>query len=199
MFRLILSAVGLLHNPSPPPSPRLPFGDTIAKQQMDWSVVGAAALDIECAALAATRDNIGEDFPAPIRLFLNLSGKIICMGVGKSGHIAAKPLPLFLPPAHRPFLFTNRSRTRRFGFGKRRGCVLVISYSGESGEILSLLSAFRPITNTACRHCRAATIHFGGGFRYLSVIGRLKRKLARTIWRPPPAQPWLWPWPIPWP
>ena len=94
----------------------------IAKQQMDWSVVGAAALDIECAALAATRDNIGEDFSRAIRLFLNLSGKIICMGVGKSGHIAAKAASLFLPPAHRLFYSPNRSRTRRFGFGKRRGC-----------------------------------------------------------------------------
>ena len=95
----------------------------IAKQQMDWSVVGAAALDIECAALAATRDNIGEDFSRAIRLFLNLSGKIICMGVGKSGHIAAKAASTFSStgtPAF--FIHTNRSRTRRFGFGKRRGC-----------------------------------------------------------------------------
>ena len=94
----------------------------IAKQQMDWSVVGAAALDIECAALAATRDNIGEDFSRAIRLFLNLSGKIICMGVGKSGHIAAKAASTFSSTGTPPFLFTQPKPTRRFGFGKRRGC-----------------------------------------------------------------------------
>ena len=95
----------------------------IAKQQMDWSVVGAAALDIECAALAATRDNIGEDFSRAIRLFLNLSGKIICMGVGKSAAYRRQSRFHFFFHRHTGLFYSpNRSRTRRFGFGKRRGC-----------------------------------------------------------------------------
>jgi arabinose-5-phosphate isomerase len=51
---------------------------------------GRATLEAEIAALERLRDNLDESFDAAAEALLNLTGKVITVGVGKSGHAAEK-------------------------------------------------------------------------------------------------------------
>jgi arabinose-5-phosphate isomerase len=51
---------------------------------------GRRVLAIEAAAVAALADRLGEDFARACALVAAASGRILCCGIGKSGHIARK-------------------------------------------------------------------------------------------------------------
>ncbi len=109
-----------------------------------WCEIGARALDIECSSLANARDNLGESFSHTVDLFLNISGKIVCMGVGKSGHIAAKAASTFSSTGT-PAVFIHPTEAGHGDLGllENKDVVLAISHSGNSKEIVALLNAFR--------------------------------------------------------
>ena len=47
-------------------------------------------LEIEAAAVLGLRQRIGDDFAKAVALMLQVEGRVVVMGMGKSGHIGRK-------------------------------------------------------------------------------------------------------------
>lgn len=101
-------------------------------------------LRIESEALNDLRLNLlseqGNAFTAACQTLLACSGHVIVMGMGKSGHIASK-IAASLASTGTPSFFIHPAEALHGDLGMitASDCVLALSYSGESEEILRLL------------------------------------------------------------
>lgn len=96
--------------------------------------------DTEIIALQKTKDSIDETFSEIIKLIRNCTGKVIITGMGKPGHVATKIAATFSSlgiPAF--FLHPGEAMHGDLGMISSNDLVLVISYSGESNEIIAIL------------------------------------------------------------
>ena len=96
--------------------------------------------DIEANSILALKDRLGEDFERAIDIMYNSKGHVIVTGMGKSGHIARKiaaTLTSTGTPAY--FLHPAESTHGDSGIITRQDCVIAISNSGETSELLNLL------------------------------------------------------------
>lgn len=113
---------------------------------MDKLVEGKRVFDIEMEALRLTRDALDDIFVQIIDLITNCKGKVIITGMGKPGHIAAKIAATFASlgtPSF--FLHPAEAMHGDLGMISSNDIVLVISYSGESDEIIRILPNIRMI------------------------------------------------------
>lgn len=97
-------------------------------------------LDIEAAAILGLKQRIGVPFAMCVRMVLALSGRVIVMGMGKSGHVARKMAATFSStgtPAF--FLHTGEAIHGDLGMVTATDLVLALSNSGESAELLAIL------------------------------------------------------------
>ena len=60
------------------------------KNKFDYITIAKRVLDIESSAIADLKSSLGESFTNACEVCFNCNGKIIVMGLGKSGHIADK-------------------------------------------------------------------------------------------------------------
>ena len=96
--------------------------------------------DIEANSILALKERLGEDFERAIDIMYNSKGHVIVTGMGKSGHIARKiaaTLTSTGTPAY--FLHPAESTHGDSGIITRQDCVIAISNSGETTELLNLL------------------------------------------------------------
>lgn len=102
--------------------------------------------DTEIAALQATRDSLGSDFEAIIDLVLNCKGKVIITGMGKPGHIGTK-IAATLASLGTPSFFMHPGEAMHGDLGMIRDndVIILMSYSGESDEIVRLLPTLNEI------------------------------------------------------
>lgn len=109
-----------------------------------WLAAARGVIDAECEALAAARDELGEDFLAAVRMMLECKGKLVCTGVGKSGHIARKAAATFASTGA-PAFFMHPAEGGHGDVGAlaEGDLALALSYSGESAEVLALIPAIR--------------------------------------------------------
>ncbi|MCW5937816.1 MAG: KpsF/GutQ family sugar-phosphate isomerase [Fimbriimonadaceae bacterium] len=105
---------------------------------------GARVLRIESAALGALADRLGEDFDQIVGTILLCKGRIVCCGLGKSGHIAAKAAATFASTGT-PALFLHAAEALHGDLGMVRAedAMLAYSYSGETDEIVRVVQAAR--------------------------------------------------------
>ena len=134
----------------------------------DDSAAGLAAsgrrvFDIEAQALAAVAGRIDGDFTAACRLMLAARGRVVCTGMGKSGHIARK-IAATLASTGTPAFYVHPGEAAHGDLGMitDTDVVLALSYSGESDEILLLLPVLRRQGN-----------------KLIAMTGRAKSSLAR--------------------
>lgn len=113
-----------------------------AKQLRQW---GRRVIDIEKQAL----DNLYQfvdspEFAQACKLILNCSGKVIVMGMGKSGHIGNK-ISATLASTGTPAFFVHPGEASHGDLGvlSENDIVLAISNSGESSEILTLMPVIK--------------------------------------------------------
>ncbi|BCV26815.1 KpsF/GutQ family sugar-phosphate isomerase [Shewanella algae] len=113
-----------------------------AKQLRQW---GRRVIDIEKQAL----DNLYQfvdspEFAQTCELILNCSGKVIVMGMGKSGHIGNK-ISATLASTGTPAFFVHPGEASHGDLGvlSENDIVLAISNSGESSEILTLMPVIK--------------------------------------------------------
>ncbi|WP_345854477.1 KpsF/GutQ family sugar-phosphate isomerase [Shewanella algae] len=113
-----------------------------AKQLRQW---GRRVIDIEKQAL----DNLYQfvdspEFAQACELILNCSGKVIVMGMGKSGHIGNK-ISATLASTGTPAFFVHPGEASHGDLGvlSENDIVLAISNSGESSEILTLMPVIK--------------------------------------------------------
>ncbi|MFM2275806.1 MAG: hypothetical protein RL211_1678 [Pseudomonadota bacterium] len=97
-------------------------------------------LDIESDALLGLKSCIGESFVRAVELMLNVRGRVVVMGMGKSGHIGRKTAAT-LASTGTPAMFVHPAEASHGDLGmiKSVDVVLAISNSGESEELTAIL------------------------------------------------------------
>ena len=100
---------------------------------------GKAVINTEIAALQEITQFVDESFAKACQLILACKGKVIVMGMGKSGHIANK-IAATLASTGTPAFFVHPSEASHGDLGmiSQDDVVLAISNSGTSAEILTL-------------------------------------------------------------
>lgn len=105
---------------------------------------GRRAFEIERDGLAAVAARIDGQFSTACRMLLACDGRVVCIGMGKSGHIARKIAATFASTGTPAFyVHPGEAGHGDLGMITDRDVVLALSYSGESDEILTLLPVFK--------------------------------------------------------
>ena len=92
---------------------------------------------------------LGDEFISAIDLMNNASGHIIVCGMGKSGLVGRK-ISSTLASTGTPSIFLHPAEAIHGDLGKvqANALILLISYSGETGEILALIPALKRLNVT---------------------------------------------------
>src|SRR5580704_519525 len=107
-----------------------------------------AVIAAEASAVAAMSAAVGEGFESAVRLILPCSGAVVTTGIGKAGHVARKlsaTLASTGTPSH--FLSATDALHGDLGSIRKGDIVLILSASGESDEILRLLSLVKKLAH----------------------------------------------------
>ena len=112
-------------------------GDHEAQRIID---LAQNTLDIESQAILRMKKTIGTSFVRAVRILLQASGRVVVMGMGKSGHIGRK-IASTLASTGTVAMFVHPAEASHGDLGmiKDTDVALVLSNSGESEEILVLL------------------------------------------------------------
>lgn len=103
-----------------------------------------AVIDTEEKAIAALKARIADNFIKAHHLLLNCKGRIVVSGIGKSGHIGSK-IAATLASTGSPAFFIHPAEASHGDLGMitKDDIVIVLSYSGETIEILSIISIIK--------------------------------------------------------
>ncbi len=122
--------------------------------------------DIELAALKAVRAQLDNSFDTAVSTItaaVNRRGKIVVVGIGKSGNIGAKIAATLTSTGSTSVLLNSVDALHGdLGLINDGDVVLALSYSGESDELLNLLPAIKRFS-----------------VKIISLTGGLKSSLAR--------------------
>ena len=102
------------------------------------------AVALERDALDALDRALGEPALAAVRLMAGVKGRVICAGVGKSGHVARK-IAATLASTGTPAQFVHPSEASHGDLGMITpdDCVLALSKSGETRELGDMIAYCR--------------------------------------------------------
>ena len=125
-----------------------------------------SVFDKEIQALEKTKAALGPDFETVAELILNCRGKVILTGMGKPGHIGSK-IAATLASLGTPAFFMHPAEAVHgdLGMVEQKDVVILLSYSGESEEVIRLLPVLQEIgcatiaitgkpRSTLARECR---------------------------------------------
>lgn len=100
--------------------------------------------DIEAAAVLGLKNRVGPSFAEAVDLILAIQGRVVVMGMGKSGHIGRK-IAATLASTGTPAMFVHPAEASHGDLGMITAVdlVLMISYRGESDEIAAILPALK--------------------------------------------------------
>jgi len=103
-------------------------------------------LETESEAVRAVSLQLDERFNQAVNLILDCPGAVLTSGMGKAGHVARK-LSASFSSTGTPSHFLNPAEALHGDLGSvRQGdVVLILSYSGESDEILRMLSVLKKL------------------------------------------------------
>jgi arabinose-5-phosphate isomerase len=121
------------------------------------------ALEIEAAAVRGLGQRIGEAFVQAVGMMLGVQGRVVVMGMGKSGHIGRK-MTATLASTGTPAMFVHPAEASHGDLGmiKPVDLVLAISNSGESDELTAILPVLKRL-----------------GVPLIAMTGNLSSTLAR--------------------
>lgn len=127
---------------------------------------------METAAVAALEARIGDDFNRACELLLNVPGRVIVTGMGKSGHIACK-IAATLASTGTPAFFVHPGEASHGDMGMitEADAVIALSNSGAVPEIITLLPLLKrlgvPLVsmtgNDQSTLARASDVHLDTG------------------------------------
>jgi len=142
---------------TPPKTQDRPFNADKALQ------LARETLEIEAAAVLGLRQRIGDDFAKAVALMLRVEGRVVVMGMGKSGHIGRKMVAT-LASTGTPAMFVHPAEASHGDLGmiKATDLVLAISNSGESDELTVILPVLKRL-----------------GVPLIAMTGHLNSTLAR--------------------
>ena len=100
--------------------------------------------EIEAAAVLNLAQRVGPEFAQAVQLMLACRGRVVVMGMGKSGHIGRK-VAATLASTGTPAMFVHPAEASHGDLGMitAQDLVLAISNSGESAEFTAILPMLR--------------------------------------------------------
>src|SRR5512140_1749546 len=130
---------------SSPPSAQ-PFGEAPV-QAFDAAQalrLAQETFDIEAAAVIGLKARTGEAFARAVEQMLLLRGRVVVMGMGKSGHIGRK-IAATLASTGTPALFVHPAEASHGDLGMitRDDVIIALSWSGESDEMTMILPVLK--------------------------------------------------------
>jgi len=113
-----------------------------------------ATFDIEAAAVLGLKSQVGEAFVHAVETILALSGRVVVMGMGKSGHVGRK-IAATLSSTGTPALFVHPAEASHgdLGMVTPLDLVLMISNSGESDEINAIVPVLKRLGTPLIAMC----------------------------------------------
>lgn len=107
---------------------------------MQYSKIAAQILKLEAAELISCSERIGDEFNKAVENIYDIKGKLVIIGVGKSGLVGAK-IAATMASTGTPSFFIHPTEAMHGDLGMigRNDGVLAISYSGESDELIAIL------------------------------------------------------------
>ncbi len=128
-----------------------------------WLNKARRVFDVEIRALQAVEQALGDAFCEAVACILKLPGRLVVVGMGKSGIIARKMAATFASTGT-PAFFVHAAEAQHGDLGMitRHDAVLLLSHSGETAEVCNLLPVLR-----------------GLGARLIAMTGNPRSTLAR--------------------
>ena len=106
-----------------------------------------SVIEIESKAVMNLRNQIRSDFESLCSNILQIEGKLILMGIGKSGHIAQKiSATLSSTGTSSFFIHPTEAAHGDLGMINKKDAILLLSNSGETKEIIEILPALKRST-----------------------------------------------------
>jgi len=117
---------------------------SITTQHQAWLEKAHRVLDLEIAAIKAQHEVLGDAFVQAVEAILALQGRLVVVGMGKSGIIAKKIAATFASTGT-PAFFVHAAEAQHGDLGMITGqdAVLALSHSGETAEVCGLLPEIR--------------------------------------------------------
>lgn len=115
---------------------------------MDFIERSKEIFALEIAELQKLADRLGPEVNEAVEMIYNCKGKLVIMGIGKTGIIGHK-IASTLASTGTPTIFINAAEAVHgdLGIVSKNDIVLLISNSGSSSEILNVIS---PLKNIGC-------------------------------------------------
>ena len=106
--------------------------------------IAKAVLQTEAESVLALQERIDDNFEKICNTLKGCSGKVVLIGMGKSGHVAKK-ISSTMASTGTPsfFLHPGEAGHGDLGMVTRDDVAIMISYSGEADEILALLPGIK--------------------------------------------------------
>lgn len=106
----------------------------------EWANKAKRVLRVEAAGLQELHDRIDAQFAAACQLMLHGLGRVVTIGMGKSGHVARK-IAATLASTGTPAFFVHPAEASHGDLGMITDAdvVLALSNSGESDELLTIM------------------------------------------------------------
>ena len=115
---------------------------------------GRRTIQAEAQALMDLHDRLDNSFSNAIALLLACQGRVVVMGLGKSGHIGRK-ISATLASTGTPSFFVHSGEAVHgdLGMVTGRDIVIAISYSGNSNELSTVLPVVRRLGTKVIAIC----------------------------------------------
>lgn len=123
-----------------------------------------SVFDIQCAALTTRSKQLGDEYLTTLELMKSCTGRVIVCGMGKSGHIGRK-VSATLASLGTPSFFMHPGEAFHGDLGMitKEDLMLLISYSGETDELLKIIPSIQ---------------HFGN--KIIAITGGINSTLAKN-------------------
>lgn len=124
---------------------------------------GLTALEIETAALSNLSRKLDTNFAKACRAILGCTGRVIVIGIGKSGHVANK-IAATLASTGTPAFFVHPAEAMHGDLGMitKDDVAILLSKSGEANEIISFMPLLKRL-----------------GVTLINITGNLNSTLAK--------------------
>jgi len=115
---------------------------------MNHLQIAKEALRAQATAVSAIADRLGEEFQRAIELILGCKGRVVVCGMGKSGLIGKKIVATFASTGT-PSFFLHPAEAFHGDLGmlKPVDVLILISYSGETEEVIKLIPSLQSFGN----------------------------------------------------
>jgi len=140
----------------------------LGRKTVDKTSLQREARDIvrkQATSIAQLADRIGDEFADAVDVLFTTPGHVVVFGLGKSGIIGQKMAATFASTGT-PAFFVHATEALHGDLGRvtERDSAVLISYSGETEEVVKLMPHLRRI-----------------GVPSIGIVGKMESSLARSV------------------